>query len=114
MTDGPGASRIKRGELAFTHPEQLAALLTSASFGTIGVHTVAQTLVFPSVIDYVRFQLRATPMAVLLKQRDETERQATIAAIAAKTAELSAPAALEDGKFCFPQEAYVAVARSAS
>ena len=86
--------------------------MTDADFRRIDVHTVVQNIVFPSVLDYVRFQLLATPMAALLKNRNEVERQAVIETVASKTANLSTSAALEGGKFSFPQEAYVAQANA--
>ena len=107
---GPEASRIKRSEHSFASPAQLEKLLLDAGFSTVDVHTVAQTIVFPSVLDYVRFQLLATPMTVLLQDEVDPERQAIISSVAAKTASLSAPSMLGAGKFTFPQEAYVAVA----
>jgi ubiquinone/menaquinone biosynthesis C-methylase UbiE len=108
---GPEASRIKRGEHSFASPAQLEKLLRDAGFGAVVVHTVVQTIVFPSVLDYVRFELLATPMTVLLKDEIDPERQAIISSVAAKAASLSAPSMLDGGKFTFPQEAYVAVAR---
>jgi hypothetical protein len=63
------------------------------------------------VIDYVRFQLLATPMAALLKDTGDAERQAIISSVAAKTASFSTLTALASGKFSFAQEAYVATAR---
>jgi hypothetical protein len=39
---------------------------------------VEQTISIPSVLNYVRFQLLATPMTVLLKDRTELEREAII------------------------------------
>ena len=107
---GPEASRIKRGEHSFASPAQLEKLLDDSGFGTVDVQTVVQTISFPSVRDYVRFQLLATPMTVLLKDRIEPERQAIISSVASRTAILSTPTMLEGGKFTFPQEAYVAVA----
>ena len=74
--------------------------------------TVEQTIIVPSVLDYVWFQFLATPMTVLLTDNAEPERQAIISSVAAKTALLSTPAMLDGGKFMFPQEAYVAIARS--
>ena len=41
----------------------------------------------------------------------DRERQAIISSVAAKAACLSTPPMLDGGKFTFPQEAYVAVAR---
>jgi SAM-dependent methyltransferase len=72
---GPEASQIKRGEHSFANPGQLESLLRDAGFGTVVVSTVQQTLVFPTVPDYVRFQLIATPMTILLKDKTEPERQ---------------------------------------
>jgi ubiquinone/menaquinone biosynthesis C-methylase UbiE len=108
---GPEASQIKRGEHSFASPAQLEKLLLDAGFSTVDVHTVVQTIVFPSVLDYVRFQLLATPMTVLLQDEIGPERQAIISSVATKTASLSMPSMLGAGKFTFPQEAYVAVAR---
>jgi hypothetical protein len=108
---GPEASRIKRSEHSFASPAQLEKLLLDAGFSTVDVHTVVQTIVFPSVLDYVRFQLLATPMTILLQDEVDPERQAIISSVAAKTASLSAPSMLGAGKFTFPQEAFVAVAR---
>ena len=109
---GRDASRIKRGEHSFTDAEQLETLLRASGFNAVDVQTVEQTIVFPSVLDYVRFQLLATPMSVLLKDRTEREREAIISSIASKTMTLSKPAMLEGGRFTFPQEAYVAIAKS--
>jgi ubiquinone/menaquinone biosynthesis C-methylase UbiE len=109
---GRGASRIKRREHSFTEPTQLETLLRDSGFDAVEVKTVEQTIVFPSVLDYVRFQLLATPMTVLLKDRTDPERQAIISSIASKTAALSTLAMLEGGRFTFPQQAYVAIVQN--
>jgi ubiquinone/menaquinone biosynthesis C-methylase UbiE len=109
---GRDASRIKRGEHSFNDATQLEALLRGSGFNAVDIQTVEQTIVFPSVIDYVRFQLLATPMTVLLQDLTEPEREAIISSIASKTMQLSSPAMLEGGRFTFPQEAYVAMAQS--
>jgi ubiquinone/menaquinone biosynthesis C-methylase UbiE len=108
---GKDASRIKRGEHSFSAPAQLEQRLREADFDAVEVHTVLQTIVFPSVLDYVRFQLLATPMTILLKDRTESERQAIISSVSAGTASRSTPKMLGDGKFTFPQQAYVALAQ---
>ena len=108
---GRSASQIKRGEHSFTDATQLETLLRSSGFNAVDVQTVEQTIVFPSVLDYVRFQLLATPMTVLLKDRTEPEREAIIASIASKTMTFSSPAMLEGSKFTFPQQAFVAIAQ---
>ena len=71
---------------------------------------VTQNIVFPSVLDYVRFQLIATPMAGLLGNRDEAGRDSTIRDIAITTQSLLEQRMLGDGRLSFPQEAYVATA----
>lgn len=111
---GPDASKIKRGEHSFNAPGELHQLLTDAGFAEVEVQTVVQKLVFPSVPDYVRFQLLATPLATLLSDHDEADRQAAIETIALETASFSDAATLEGGRFSFPQEAYVGAARATS
>ena len=111
---GPNASKIKRGEHSFNAPDELQQLLTDAGFAEVEVQTVGQKIVFPSVLDYVRFQLLATPMATLLSDRDEADRQAAIETIALATASFSDAATLEGGRFAFRQEAYVGTARTTS
>jgi SAM-dependent methyltransferase len=64
---------------------------------------------FPSVLDYVRFQLLATPMVILLKGRSEDERLGIIGSVAAKTTARCSPTMLRHGRFVTPQEGYVAV-----
>jgi hypothetical protein len=83
-----------------------------AGFIAVDVQTVEQTIVFSSVLDHVRFQLLATPMAVLLKGQTEPERHAIISSIASKTTNLSTPRMLDRDRFTFPQEAYVALGKS--
>jgi len=110
---GVHASRIKRGEHAFADPAQLKTLLQGAGFAAVDVQTVVQTISFPSVRDYVRFQLVATPMTVLLANKTEPERQAIISSVASRVTTLCTPAMLDGGGFTFVQEAYVATALNA-
>ncbi|KRE00205.1 hypothetical protein ASE63_08960 [Bosea sp. Root381] len=107
---GTNASRVKRSEHSFESPTQLEILLKRSGFQTVDVQIVEQSIVFPSVLDYVRFQLIATPMTVLLKERTESKRDAIIASIASSTASFSTLASLANDTFSFPQEAYVATA----
>jgi ubiquinone/menaquinone biosynthesis C-methylase UbiE len=107
---GLGASKIKRGEHSFNVPDELRDMLTDAGFSKVVVQTVVQQITFPSVLDYVRFQLLATPMAALLSNGSPDDRQAAINRTASETARLSDPAMLEGGRFSFPQEAYVGTA----
>ena len=111
---GPNASKIKRGEHSFNAPDELRELLIEAGFAKVEVQTVVQQIAFPSVLEYVRFQLLATPMAALLSTRDEADRQAAIKTIALDTASFSDPAMLEGGGFSFRQEAYVGIGHATS
>jgi ubiquinone/menaquinone biosynthesis C-methylase UbiE len=104
---GPTASKIKRGEHSFNAPEELRELIIQAGFPRVEVQTVVQQIAFPSVLAYVRFQLLATPMAALLSNRGDADREAAIKTIAQETASFSDPAMLEGGGFSFRQEAYV-------
>ena len=109
---GPDASKIKRGEHSFMSPDQLSELLIDAGLARVQVQTVVQNIEFPSVLDYVRFQLLATPIASLLSDRAEVDRQAAIETIALETARFSDSAMLARGRFTFRQEAYVGTARN--
>lgn len=107
----PGASHIKRGEHIFPTAIEVAALLAEAGFGDVETATVMKRITFPSVLDYVRFQLVATPMASLLADRSAADREAAIAAVAAETQSRLDPEMVRDSRLSFPQEAHVALAR---
>ncbi len=111
---GPNASKVKRSEHSFLSPDQLHKRLIDAGFAEVEVRTVVQDIEFPSVLDYVRFQLVATPMATLLSDRTEADHQAAIKVIASGTASFSDPTMLEGGRFSFRQEAYVGTAHKTS
>jgi hypothetical protein len=86
-------------------------VLSKEGFEQVDVQTVSQRIAFPSLLDYVRFQLIATPMAGLLANRSDLEREEAIEAIASHAASLLDPEMLQDGRFSFPQVALVATAR---
>jgi hypothetical protein len=109
---GPSASMIKRAEHFFADA-QLGSLLTDAGFDRVDVTTVAKRITFPSVLDYVRFQLIATPMASLLADRRDPEREAIICDIASHARSLLDANLLHGGRLCFPQEAFIATALQA-
>jgi len=110
---GPDASRIKRAEHIFPLADEVGALMTREGFEHGTVSTVTKRITFPSVLDYVRFQLVATPMAGLLGDRNAVERESIISAVASDTRSLLDPEMLRDGRLSFPQEAHVAIARRA-
>jgi hypothetical protein len=107
---GSDASRIKRSEHIFPLADEVGALMAREGFEHVNVSTVTKKITFPSVVDYVRFQLVATPMARLLGDRNAVERESLIAAVASDTQSLLDPEMLRDGRLSFPQEAHVAIA----
>jgi ubiquinone/menaquinone biosynthesis C-methylase UbiE len=100
---GEGASRTKRSEHLSCGAQEVGVWAKEAGFGVVDVATVTQQITFPSMLDYVRFQLTATPMAALLKDKDVAER----AADAISRIDRSM---LADGKLTFPQQSFVATA----
>jgi ubiquinone/menaquinone biosynthesis C-methylase UbiE len=110
---GPNASSIKRAEHIFPEADEVAALMSREGFEQVNVSTIAKWITFPSVLDYVRFQLIATPMAGLLRDRSTDERETMIVAVAAKTRSFLDPDLLRDGTLSFPQETHVATAHRA-
>jgi ubiquinone/menaquinone biosynthesis C-methylase UbiE len=107
---GKDASRIKRAEHIFPVADEVAVLVRSEGFEQVKVSTVTKHITFPSVFDYVRFQLVATPMANLLSNRNAVERESIIKAIASDTQSFLDPTMLHDGRLSFPQEAHIAIA----
>jgi ubiquinone/menaquinone biosynthesis C-methylase UbiE len=107
---GPDASSIKRGEHALSEVVEVDRLLTQAGFSQVSIEKVAKRITFPSVLNYVRIQLIATPMALLLGERNEIEREEMIEAIASDTRALLPSDAIADGQLSFPQGALVATA----
>jgi len=107
---GPDASSIKRAEHAFPNADEVGDLIAGQGFQRVKVVTVSKDIRFPSVQDYVRFQLVATPMAVLLSKLSPRERENAIQAVAAGILEFLAPEMVSDGRLSFPQEAYVVLA----
>ena len=111
---GPDASRIKRAEHIFREADQVRTLLANEGFVQIEVNTVTQHISFPSVLDYVRFQLTATPIASLISHRNQVERESTIKEVASIIQSLLDPEMLRDGRLSSPQEGHVATARRAN
>ncbi len=109
---GPEASRTKRAEHIFPNPDEVKSLLGEAGFNDVDVTTVSKQITFPSMLDYVRFQLIATPMAALLKDKSPADRDQAIQSVADNAASRIEPSMLQDGKLSFPQESHVAIARA--
>ena len=100
---GTDASRIKRAEHIFSEPGEVAALLADAGFEHVSVDAVTKRITFPSVLDYVRFQLTATPMASLLGDRNTADRDALIGTVASVAQSFLAPEMLRDGQLTSPK-----------
>ena len=81
-----------------------------AGFKVVNVATIANQITFLSMLDYVRFQLTATPMAALLKEKEAAECERLILSIADDAALRLDPSVLAGSNLTFPQEAFVATA----
>jgi ubiquinone/menaquinone biosynthesis C-methylase UbiE len=108
---GPDASSIKRAEHVFASADEVGRLIAEQGFDEVKVHTVTKNISFPSVMEYVRFQLVATPMAELLRDMHANEREDELKLVAAETAAILAPGMALSSRLSFPQEAHVAVAQ---
>jgi hypothetical protein len=107
---GAQSSRTKRSEHLSCAAEELGNWVRQAGFEDVNVATVSKQISFPSALDYVRFQLTATPMAALLKGEDGPGRERKMAAIADDAAARLDPAMLANGGLTFPQQSFVVTA----
>jgi ubiquinone/menaquinone biosynthesis C-methylase UbiE len=107
---GAESSRTKRSEHLTCNAMEVGTWANEAGFDVVDVATVAKQITFPSMLDYVRFQLTATPMAALLNQKDAAERKRTIMSIASNAASRLDPSMLAGGRLTFPQESFVVTA----
>lgn len=105
---GSEASRTKRSEHLSCDAQEVGKWLKQAGFDAVDVATVVKQITFPSMTDYVRFQLTGTPMAALLANTAEPAREMLIETIALDAA--SRLQALKSDKLTFPQEAFVVTA----
>ncbi|WP_439400146.1 class I SAM-dependent methyltransferase (plasmid) [Bradyrhizobium sp. PMVTL-01] len=107
---GAESSRTKRAEHLSCGADEVGDWVRQAGFDRVRVQTVSKQIRFPSALDYVRFQLTATPMAQLLKAEHAASRERMIAAIADDVAGRLDPSMLANGRLTFPQESFVVVA----
>ncbi len=107
---GAESSRTKRSEHLSCDSREVGAWAKQAGFEVVDVATVNKRFTFPSILDYVRIQLTATPMAGLLKEREVAERERLIQSIADDAASRLPPSMLADGILTFPQESFVVTA----
>jgi ubiquinone/menaquinone biosynthesis C-methylase UbiE len=71
----PAASVAKRTEHALADTAQLRRLLADANFHEVVIDTTRKLVLFPSLAEYVRIQLAATPLASLVAQLDAAGRE---------------------------------------
>jgi ubiquinone/menaquinone biosynthesis C-methylase UbiE len=102
----PDASLAKRAEHALANPAELRALVADAGFRQIRIETVSKTTHVPSVADYVRVQLAATPLASIVEGLDTTARGAVLDALVEDVSAALEPYG-DDSGLCFPQEVHV-------
>ncbi|WFU74078.1 methyltransferase domain-containing protein [Bradyrhizobium sp. CB2312] len=107
---GAESSRTKRAEHLSCNADEVGNWVRQAGFDRVDVESVTKQISFPSTLDYVRFQLTATPMAALLKDEDDSGRERMIAAIADDVASRLDSSMLANGRLTFPQESFVVVA----
>lgn len=107
---GKAASRTKRSEHLSCDEHEVGAWAKQAGFDVVDVVAVTKQITFPSILDYVRFQLTATPMAALLKDKGASERERMIMSIADDAASRLDLSMLAGGKLTFPQQSFVVAA----
>src|SRR5215471_11958046 len=76
---GEGASRAKRSEHSLADSAELHELFADAGFAGVHIEAVTRTLRFSSTGEWVGFQLAATPLASLLAEREQSEREHLVA-----------------------------------
>ena len=104
-----GASVTKRTEHALADAEGLRALVAEAGFSDVRLHTATKLVRFPSVAEYVRVQLAATPLAGVIGGYDAERRGRLTRAL---TEDVGAALAqyVDAGGLTFPQEVHVVLA----
>jgi ubiquinone/menaquinone biosynthesis C-methylase UbiE len=107
---GEDASRTKRSEHLSCDAQEVGAWAKQAGFDNVDVATVTKQITFPSMTDYVRFQLTATPMAALLNDKGAPERERLMTSIADDAASRLDHSMLANGKLTFPQQSFVLTA----
>jgi ubiquinone/menaquinone biosynthesis C-methylase UbiE len=95
------AAAIKRGEHALADADELRALVQGAGFRDVAIDTVERMVRLPSVADYVRIQLEATPVGVTAGD--------LFAVLVDELGVALAPYVGDDG-LAFPQQMHVALA----
>ena len=103
----PDASVAKRTEHALADSDELHALVAGAGFRDVVICTARKMVRFPSVTDYVRIQLTATPLSTLLGRM--TPLESVVGALVEDVGAALAPYVGDEG-LTFPQEVHVLLA----
>jgi ubiquinone/menaquinone biosynthesis C-methylase UbiE len=109
QVDG-SASVAKRTEHALADAAELQALIASAGFREVVVHTVVKSITFASPAEYVRIQLSATPLAAVMSHYGKTEQDRLVKALVDDVRAALSPFSRQQS-LVFPQEVHVALAR---
>jgi len=103
---GPGASFAKRNEHSLADADELHALFAAAGFADTRLETARVTVRFASAAEYVRVQFAATPLAALLTDLDQPERDRLVSDVSADVSE-ALSTYVDDDTLAFPQEVHV-------
>jgi ubiquinone/menaquinone biosynthesis C-methylase UbiE len=106
---GADASAIKRGEHSLADTDELRALVTAAGFENVEIDTATKMVHFPSVTEYVRIQLAATPLASIVDAYDADRRAHCVKALVDDVEAALAAYAGDEG-LSFPQEVHIVFA----
>jgi ubiquinone/menaquinone biosynthesis C-methylase UbiE len=108
---GEGASGTKRSEHSLCDAEELRQLVQAAGFTRVRVETVVKTVRFASAEEFLRIQLRATPLADVLAQHGAQTHGGVFALVADDIRARLAAFSSQEG-LALPQEAHIALARA--
>jgi ubiquinone/menaquinone biosynthesis C-methylase UbiE len=106
---GVDAAAIKRAEHGLADTQELRDLAAITAFADVRIDTVTQEVHFPSVREYVRIQLAATPLATLMRERPR-EQQGRLVDTLMTDVGVALQSHLRDGGLVFPQECHILAA----
>jgi len=107
---GEGASLPKRKEHALADRGALHQLFRDVGFTRVRIETVTKSSRYPSLSDFVSFQLRATPLASVLAQYKEPQRDG-LTALLVEDLNPRLAGFVRGGDLVFPQVAHVVIAQ---
>jgi ubiquinone/menaquinone biosynthesis C-methylase UbiE len=108
---GVEAAAIKRAEHGLADTQELRDLAATAGFADVRIDTVTHEVHFPSVREYVRIQLAATPLDTLMRERPREQQGRLVDALVADVAP-ALQSHLRNGELVFPQECHILAAHT--